>query len=193
MLTTITQRVLTMLVVSLIAGCGFQLRGAAPVSAAVQPLAVVCNDAVPLTLCQAVEDQLRLGDVNVVERSRADYVLTLSDFRQSRRASAITRNAIAAEYTLRQRVTLSVMTADKVPLVANQEVSSSESYRYDETNILAKQREQDALTDTLIQRLSQQIIFRLTPLTDARIKALRAEANRAAKGQGQEQGPDKKP
>lgn len=180
MLTAVTQRAMMMLLAGLLASCGFQLRGAAPVSAAVQPLAVVCDDPVPLTLCQAVEDQLRLGDVKVVERARADYVLKLSNFNQSRRATAITRNAIAAEYTLRQQVSLTVMTADQVPLVADQPISSSETYRYDETNILAKQREQDALTETLNQRLAQQIIFRLTPLTEARIRALRNEASQKA-------------
>ncbi len=189
MLTTITRRAPILLLAGLITGCGFQLRGAAPVSAAVQPLAVVCGDALPLTLCQTVEDQLRLGNVKVVERSKADYLLKLSDFRETRRASAITRNAVAAEYTLRQRVTMSVITADQVPLVADQEISSSEVYQYDATNVLAKQREQDTLTETLNQRLAQQIIFRLTPLTDARIKALRNDASQAGKNQG----PDKQP
>lgn len=189
MLTTITQRILVLLLTALISGCGFQLRGAAPVSAAVQPLAVVCDSALPLTLCQAVEDQLRLGDVRVVERPKADYLLNLSTFRQTRRASAITRNAVAAEYTLQQQVTMSVMTADQVPLIANQTISSSETYRYDASNVLAKQREQDALTETLNQRLAQQIIFRLAPLTEARIRALRNDASQAAKKQGSDKQP----
>lgn len=173
MLATLAQRTLILLLTGVMAGCGFQLRGAAPVSAAIQPLAVVCDGAVPLTLCQAVEEQLRLGDVRVVDRPKADYVLKLSNYSQSRRASAITRNAVAAEYTLRQRVIMSVVTADQVPLVADQEIASSEAYRYDQSNILAKQREQEALTETLNQRLAQQVIFRLAPLTEARIQALR--------------------
>jgi len=50
-----------------------------------------------------------------------------------------------------------------------------EAYRYDETNVLAKRREEAALEQQLYNRLSQQIIFRLAPLTEARIRAMREQ------------------
>lgn len=158
------------------AGCGFQLRGAAPVSDALQPLAVECADTIPSDLCIAVTEQLRLGEVEVVEPDQADYRLRLRKFEQSRRASAITLQAAAAEYTLRQTVTIDVITADRLPLIAETDLNSSETFRYDETNVLAKQREEQALREQLYQRLAQQVIFRLAPLTQARIDAIREAA-----------------
>ncbi len=164
-------------------GCGFQLRGAPPVSDALQPLAVVCADTIPGELCNAVKDQLELGDITLVSSEAAAYLLRLNDFNQQRRASAITLQAAAAEYDLRQSVTMEVITSDQIPLVAEVDVRSSETYRFDETNVLAKQREERELQETLYQRLAQQIIFRLVPLTEARIKVLReaaeAESRRA--------------
>ncbi|AXS82614.1 hypothetical protein D0851_05950 [Marinobacter sp. Arc7-DN-1] len=164
--------------VATLAGCGFQLRGAPPVSAALQPLAVDCSSAVPETLCQSVREQLELGEIELVPVARADYILRLDNFEQDRRASAITAQAAAAEYTLRHSVALEVVSADRIPVVASTRLNTSESYRYDETNVLARQREEEALRQQLNDRLAQQVLFRLAPLTSERIDAIRAEYNR---------------
>lgn len=171
----ISRLVVAMVMAALVAACGFQLRGAPPVSSALQPLAVACASGVPDTLCQAVREQLTLGEVALTGRDTADYVLRLSDFQSDRRASAITAQAAAAEYTLRHTVDLEVVSADGVPLVASTRLNTSESYRYDETNVLAKQREEETLRQQMDDRLAQQIIFRLAPLTAERIDAIRQE------------------
>ncbi|HEV8077372.1 MAG TPA: hypothetical protein VGP45_03200, partial [Marinobacter sp.] len=93
--------VLTLGLLATASGCGFQLRGAAPVSAALQPLALQCASDVPIDLCQSVRQQLTLGDVDIREPNDANYILAISQYTQDRRASAITINAGAAEYTLR--------------------------------------------------------------------------------------------
>jgi len=161
------------LAVVLLAGCGFQLRGAPPVSTALQPLAVTCADDVPELLCQSVRSQLELGDVDLQETGNARYVMKLGDFQQDRRASAITVQAAAAEYTLRHSVSLELISADQIPIIADTRLTSTESYRYDETNVLAKQREEEELRAQLSDRLAQQIIFRLAPLTETRIETIR--------------------
>lgn len=165
--------------VLLIAGCGFQLRGAPPVSSALQPLAVDCADNVPGQLCDSVRDQLELGRIELKSAEEADYVLRIGNFRQERRASAITLRAAAAEYTLRHTVDIEVITADNIPLIEPTDLNSSETYRYDESNVLAKQREEEALRDQLHDRLAQQIIFRLAPLNEDRIERMRRDAEEA--------------
>lgn len=163
----------------LVAGCGFQLRGAPPVSSALQPLAVDCSGAIPEQLCGAVREQLELGDIDLQSTENAEFVLKISNFRRERRASAITVRAAAAEYTLRQTVDIEVLTSGNIPLIAPADLTSSETYRYDESNVLAKQREEEALQEQLYNRLAQQIIFRLAPLDRARIERLRQEAEQA--------------
>lgn len=163
-----------------LAGCGFQLRGAPPVPAGLQPLAVSCVEQIPGELCRAVKEQLELGNIDVRDSEQADYILRLRGFQQDRRASAITVQASAAEYTLRQTVKMDLLTRDELPLIAETSLNSSETYRYDETNVLAKQREEEELRQQLYERLAQQIIFRLAPLTDARVTKLREQLREQA-------------
>ncbi|WP_372996183.1 LPS assembly lipoprotein LptE [Marinobacter sp.] len=173
---------------ALVAGCGFQLRGAPPVSAALEPLAVDCSSQIPDTLCRAIREQLSLGDVRLTAVEDADYVLRLRNFEQDRRATAITAQAGAAEYTLRHSVDLDVVSADRIPLVAETRLTTSESYRYDETNVLAKQREEESLRQQLDDRLAQQVIFRLAPLTSERIESIRAQHRRNQEADGSSTG-----
>lgn len=157
-----------------LAGCGFQLRGASNVPEAIQPLALTCADPVPERLCKAIDNQLALGQVRTADAENATAVLRLSDFRQERRANAVTARAAAAEYTLRQSVGMDVISADQRPLLATQRVTSAETYRYDETNVLAKEQEEDSLQSELADRLAQQILFLLAPLDQTRLYSLEA-------------------
>lgn len=158
---------------SSLAGCGFHLRGAPPVSPALQPLSVNCDNSVPFNLCDTVKQQLEEGGIQLADDGKGAYVLQLARFNESRRASAIQLDASAAEYDLRQSVRVNVTSDDSVPVLANAEVRSSEIYRYDDTNVLAKRREEDDLRETLHQRMAQQIIFRLAPLTEERLQVIR--------------------
>ncbi|AOY87062.1 hypothetical protein BKP64_02060 [Marinobacter salinus] len=170
----------------LLAGCGFQLRGAPPVSSALQPLAVMCSAQVPTSLCQSLRNQLDLGGVDLRPPSDAAFVLRLSGFKQDRRATAITVQAAAAEYTLLHTVGMELVSSNGIPMIADTRLTASESYRYDETNVLAKQREEEELRIQLGDRLAQQIIFRLAPLTEARIQVIRDQYEEA-KNQAEEQ------
>ena len=158
-----------------LSGCGFQLRGASSVPAAIQPLAFECARSVPERLCRAVENQLELGEVRTASADSATAILRLSGFRQERRANAVTARGAAAEYTLSQSLGVEVITGDQIPLLATERVSSSETYRYDETNVLAKRQEEETLQMDLADRLAQQILFRLTPLNQTRVDAIRAQ------------------
>ncbi|MDO6443791.1 LPS assembly lipoprotein LptE [Marinobacter sp. 2_MG-2023] len=159
--------------------CGFQLRGASPVSSALEPLHLDCQAPVPTALCVAVRNQLELGGVLLASDEEAKYHLKIRNFEQDRRASAITVQAAAAEYTLRHSVNLEVISGDGIPIIASTRLSTSESYRYDETNVLAKQREEENLQQQLSDRLAQQIIFRLVPLTQERLQEIRNSHNKA--------------
>ena len=158
----------------MLSGCGFQLRGESNVPDAIQPLALQCAPPVPDRICRAVETQLTLGEVRTADAENAKTIITVRDFRQERRANAITARA-AAEYTLRQSVAVEVLSADQTPLVATGRVSSAETYRYDETNVLAKRREEDQIQTELARRLAQQLLFRLTPLNQTRLDSTEAE------------------
>jgi LPS-assembly lipoprotein len=175
---------LVVLLTPVFASCSFQLRSAPPVSTELQPLAVSCANSVPVSLCESVLNQLELGGVDVQDKGNAKFILRLNGFQQDRRASAITAQAAAAEYTLRYSIGVELISHDQIPMIADTRLTTSESYRYDETNVLAKQREEDNLRNQLNNRLAQQIIFRLAPLTKERIQTIREEHNLAARKAG---------
>ena len=155
-----------------LAGCGFHLRGTSTVPNAIQPLALSCAADLPEQLCKAIRNQLELSGVRQSDTETAAAILEVRSFQQDRRANAVTAQAAAAEYTLRQSVTITAKTGNQVPLFVEETVNSAETYRYDETNVLAKQREEDQLQKELSQRLAQQILFRLAPLNQTRVDAL---------------------
>lgn len=175
---TLTGNTIRLTAISILAtslgACGFQLRGAPPVSAALEPLDLDCQTPVPTSLCNSVREQLELGDVELVSGEEAGYHLKIRSFESDRRASAITVEAAAAEYTLEHSVDLELVSADGIPVIASTRLSARESYRYDETSVLAKQREEESLKQQLTDRLAQQIIFRLAPITPERLQDIRA-------------------
>ncbi|MAA66079.1 MAG: hypothetical protein CL581_15050 [Alteromonadaceae bacterium] len=160
---------------AVLAGCGFQLRGAPPVSEAMQPLSVECDSSIPFDLCDAIKTQFNEGEITLVAADEAKYQIKLKNFSEVRRASAIQLDASAAEYDVRQKVLMDVISADDIPALANAEVRSSDIYKYDDTNVLAKRREEEDLREKLYQRIAQQVIFRLAPLTPQRLEAIRSE------------------
>ena len=73
------------------------------------------------------------------------------------------------------RVWSKLTAPDGMPVFAETDMRTSETYRYDETNILGKRREREALDQTLYKRLAQQVLYRLTPLTQQRLDSIRSQ------------------
>src|SRR5690554_821149 len=118
------------LLMLLISACGFQLRGASPVPSALEPLWVGCQPGVPVELCQALKSQFTIGNVTLAQsREQAAHLLLLGNFRQTQRTSAISARAEAAEYELRQSINLVLQTRSGILLLADTQVTASQSYR----------------------------------------------------------------
>jgi len=156
-----------------LAGCGFHLRGMTKLPQAMQPLYVDCQSGIPFDLCNQLKASLRRSGIELARSQDHAYVLALTRIQTSQRATAITRQATAAAYELRMRVWSRLTAPDGMPVLPEAPVRTSESYQYDESNILGKRREQEALNKTLYGRIAQQIVFRLRPLTQSRLEEIR--------------------
>lgn len=153
-----------------VSACGFQLRGASPVPSALEPLWVGCQDDIPTELCRSLKSQFTIGNVELADtREEAAHLLLLGNFRQNQRTSAITAQAEAAEYELRQTVSVALQTRDGIPLLAETDVSAAQSYRYDSDSVLAKRREQEEIEQQLYDNLVRQIGYRLVAFDQQRI------------------------
>lgn len=180
-----------LVIVSLaLSACGFRLRGATAVPDVLDPVFVDCAGNTPPALCEQVRELLELNEVNLTATATPQsYVLRLTGLSTSRRATAITDSAAAAEYDLRLESRITLLTPDDIPLLADARVTANEVYRYDENNVLAKRREQQNLIEQLYSRLAQQIVYRLTPYTAERVKAL-IDAHEAAQSPPERSAPD---
>lgn len=171
---------LVTLLTGILAGCGFHLRGMIQLPPAMQPLYVDCQPGIPFELCNQVKSSLTRNGIQVATAKDHAYRLALTRIETDQRANAITQQATAAAYELRMRVWSKLSAPDGMPILADSPVRTTETYRYDETNILGKRREEQALYKTLYGRIAQQILFRLRPLTESRLKALRRNHSKAS-------------
>lgn len=154
----------------LVTACGFQLRGTSPVPSALEPLWVGCHDQVPVDLCQSLKSRFTIGNVELAaSREQAAYLLLVGNFRQNQRTSAITARAEAAEYELRQTVSVVLQTRAGVPLLPETDVSAVQSYRFDTDSVLAKRRERQEIEQQLYDSLVRQIGYRLVAFDQERI------------------------
>ncbi|TDT43274.1 LPS-assembly lipoprotein [Halospina denitrificans] len=159
----------------ILAGCGFQLRGAGSIPDALAPLALDCADDIPGPLCSEVREQLELYQLLAGDGEEPAHTLKLVTYEQNRRTSALTDRAAAAEYEIQATVGLRLITSDDIPLLADTQLSASEVYRADEEQVLAGEREQSGIEGVLQQQLAQQVTRRLTPFTEERIRLLREQ------------------
>ena len=159
----------------MLAGCGFQLRGAGSIPDALAPLALECADAIPGNLCSEVREQLELYQLLAGDGEEPAHTLELVTYEQNRRTSALSDRAAAAEYEIQASVGLRLVSSDDILLLADTQLSASEVYRADEEQVLAGEREQRGIEGVLQQTLARQVTRRLTPFTEARIRQLREE------------------
>ncbi|MDX5299719.1 MAG: LPS assembly lipoprotein LptE [Gammaproteobacteria bacterium] len=157
-----------------LSACGFQLRGGNPAPDALQPLYVACGAGVPEAFCTTLTRHLRDAGVVLADDGANHARLQVNSLDEDRRTTAITATAAAAEYDLRLRTRISLFAPSGTPLVADDAVIASQTYRYDETNVVAKRREETELRTQLYRQLAEQLLFRLGPWDAARIASIEA-------------------
>lgn len=144
-------------------GCGFQLQGRTPLP---RVLAVVQIEA-PDVQSDFVQDLRRSmiasGTRIARERGEATAVIRIERDEFSERVLSVSGRNIPAEYELTYTVRFSVSSGGTERLAA-EEMSLSREFSFDETRLLAKQREQDSLRDALARDLVGMVMRRLGAL-----------------------------
>lgn len=151
-----------LLVASLLAGCGFQLRGSAALPA--EMAVTYIQSSQPLSsLVEDFATALKARDVRVTEqRTHATAVLRILDNEVEKRVLSVNTAGKVLEYELRQTVTFAVATAANQPLMEEQAVSLSRDYLYSNTDILGKEREDEEVRRTLQRNVVNMAMLRLT-------------------------------
>jgi len=165
-------RLFVMLAVVITAGCGFHPRGTTQVPSELKTLIVSTGDPYG-PLARTVRQQLRINDVKIVEDSKQNRTdiptLRLGPESSGRNTASVFISGTTAEYQMVMTLTAQVLLPGKgiYPI-------STTVYRsfFDNPNaVLAKDAEQDLITQEMRQRAAEQLVRKLLTVHAAQMNS----------------------
>lgn len=141
-------------------GCGFHVRTADLDSLGFKELSLSCDKSSSWDLCQELERELASHKVELKEG--AAFELRVFNIEGKERVFTINQDATADEYELTRSLTFSLEESTSDESKYTNEISARRIYRHSSAELLAKDREQAAITRALDQSLAQEIIRQLT-------------------------------
>jgi LPS-assembly lipoprotein len=157
----VVEPLLLLLVVALLAGCGFHLRGSADLPPAmtvtfikgIRPFGTLADD---------FSVALRLRGITVTDREpAATAILHITANTTEKHVLSVDINGKVLEFEIRQSIRFLVVAADGRPVVAEQSVSLSRDYIFSSTDVLGKQREEQVVRNTLQENLVNLAMLRI--------------------------------
>ncbi len=153
--------VLVVSLLTLLQGCGFQLRGAAELPPSISPLylqGVGEHDPLRRDLRQIFEGaNIQLA----TDRSKASSILHITKQEQDRRVLSVDSRGKVVEYEIHQALEFELLDADGASLMERQSVGSQRTYENPETGILGKNQEEKLLRRDLRLDLVRRIAYRI--------------------------------
>ena len=156
------RKLLVVAVLSL-AGCGFHLQGRQPLPEAFAYTYVDTKDE-QTDFVQDLRKALIASNVNVIStRGSSGAVITVHEDEITERVLSVSARNIPTEYELTYTVGFSVLSGDKT-LIDKEEIAATRDISFDETQLLAKEREQEILSEALARDLVALVMRRLAAL-----------------------------
>jgi len=154
---------LSLLVLALLAGCGFHLQGRQALPAVLASVYLDPAD-VQSEFTQALRTQLRVSGAQLAPAAIGDAttVKVWRDEVRERVLSVSTRN-IPTDYELVYEVDVSASAGGR-ELMTRESFSLSRVYSFDEAHLLAKEREKRVLVDALARDMASVVMRRLGAL-----------------------------
>lgn len=153
---------LALLICLALAGCGFQLRGEAPVPEEMARMHLSLPDEYG-ALGRALRPMLRGSGVELVEAGEvgAASLAVLSD-RMRREILTVGRQTRVNEFQLRYQVRLRALDAAGNIVLPERELELTRDFTFDEASVLGKANEEAVLRDELYRDMARLILFHLS-------------------------------
>ena len=147
----------------LLGGCGFHLQGRQPLPAQFAYTFVDTKDE-QTDFVQNLRKSLLASKVNVIPmKGSSSANITVHDDELTERILTVSARNIPTEYELTYKVVFSVEAEGKT-LIDNEEISATRDISFDEAQLLAKEREQEILSEALARDLVALVMRRLAAL-----------------------------
>ena len=154
---------LALTLATLVAGCGFHLRGKIDLPAHLSTYFVKGTDA---ELRAQLEDALVFSGADIVDdETLADAVLDLIDIAFLRQVRSLDNRGLATGYELTYSVKFEMHEAEGKVLLEESAISLSRALAFDGTQILQVENEQQFLREDMQREMAQRILQRLATIT----------------------------
>ena len=159
------RNILLATMITLLSGCGWQLRDAQVVPQSIGILHI----ATQLADRDFVSELTRALDVYGVEvvtsAAAADYSVVIVDFRQNRFVGTLNASGRVAEYQLNEDVDFLIANATGTPLTNLFTASVERHYEIEERDLLSSENEERLIKQEMRQEIVRQILNRIKVLT----------------------------
>jgi LPS-assembly lipoprotein len=147
----------------LLAGCGFHLQGRQPLPDEFAYTYIDARDE-QTDFVQDLRRALIAASVNVIPtQGSSGATISVHEDELSERILSVSARNIPTEYELTYQVRFSVTSGGKT-LIDKEEISATRDVSFDETQLLAKEREQEILREALARDLVALVMRRLAAL-----------------------------
>jgi len=144
-------------------GCGFHLQGRQPLPVAFEYTFVDTRDEQTDFVQQLRKALIASGSKVIRTAGSSGAIIKVHEDELTERILSVSARNIPTEYELTYRVEFSV-TADGKTLIEREEISATRDISFDETQLLAKEREQEILREALARDLVALVMRRLAAL-----------------------------
>jgi len=153
----------TLALTLLVTSCGFHLQGRQPLPPTFQYTYIDTKDE-QTDFVQDLRKALIASNVNVIRtKGSSGATISVHSDELAERILSVSARNIPTEYELTYKVKFSVMSGGK-SLIDDEEISATRDFSFDETQLLAKEREQEILREALARDLVALVMRRLAAL-----------------------------
>jgi LPS-assembly lipoprotein len=160
------KRIALVAVLSLPAGCGFQLAGSGSLPAGMS--ATYLDSAAPRSeFSSSLTEAFRSRGVDLVDsRSEAGATLVISEDLTGQRVLSVSTRNIPREYEVYYSITFALEVGGQA-LIEPEYLIARRNYTYDETEVLGRELEESQLRRALADDLARQVVRRIEAVAAA--------------------------
>ncbi|MDH3272980.1 MAG: LPS assembly lipoprotein LptE [Gammaproteobacteria bacterium] len=156
-------RVLAVIGLAMLSGCGFQLQGALTMPAEMQRTYLDPVDKHSL-FHRELRLQLQAAGVELVDTpDNSTAILSIRIDETDQRVLSVSGRNVPTEYEVYYTVEYSIASGEKI-LLAPQDITLTRDYTYDTTKVLGKSREEAILREAVVKDLVRTVLKQISSL-----------------------------